>query len=264
MTRSSALLAAATLVCLAGCSSTSGPSPSSEQATAEPEASQPAAGALAPVPDDSWTTKRVGGDLFTTVERRGESFLWNQCSITTPLPQGYPDPTPPGAIELKKYPAVRRAEVSGSRNSDIGMNGAFWPLFQHIKKRDIAMTSPVEMDYRSMPVGGKVFAAEADGQPDSQWTMSFLYRTADLGPQGQDGVVVVTDAQPVTVLAKGLKGGYSERMIQQEIDALAAWIDAQTEWEVAGPPRAFYYNGPEVRARDRWAEAQIPVRRRAN
>lgn len=51
-------------------------------------------------------------------------------------------------IEVKAYPAVRRAEWSGKGESDMGRVKSFWPLFQHIRKSKIAMTSPVEMEYR--------------------------------------------------------------------------------------------------------------------
>jgi hypothetical protein len=54
----------------------------------------------------------------------------------------------PEMIELKTYPAVRRAEFSGTGASHMGMIKSFFPLFHHIKKQEIEMTSPVEMEYR--------------------------------------------------------------------------------------------------------------------
>ncbi len=71
--------------------------------------------------------------------------------IEAPLPVGYPSPTPPGCIELKTYPKVRRAQIESKATG--GQNG-FWPLFSHIQKRQIAMTSPVEMDYHKMSLDG--------------------------------------------------------------------------------------------------------------
>lgn len=143
-----------------------------------------------------WSVLRVGGDQEAVVIRRGENHYFEDCAITTPLPAGYPLPTPPGAIDLKRYPSIRRAEVTGDARPDLGMNFAFWPLFRHIKDRGIAMTSPVEMDYR----GGE---GEEVG---TEWTMSFVYRTADLGPTGDLGRVRVVDTEPMTVLALGGKG----------------------------------------------------------
>lgn len=203
-----------------------------------------------------WTTKRVGGDLFAMVERPAASddkavrYRFGRSFISTPLPVGYPDPTPPGAIELKKYPVVRRAEFSGTMNADMGMNAAFIPLFRHIEKHSIAMTSPVEMNY-----AGLTQSERADS-----WTMSFLYRSPDMNTTGKDGTVTVSDQPPVTVISIGMKGNYSTSLAQRGISELEAWLKANPEWERAGEPRALYYNGPEVKSGDKWSETQIPVR----
>ena len=197
-----------------------------------------------------WTVQRVGGDLDAAVSTKRGEYRFGRMRIESALPEGYPAPTPPGAIELKRYPAVRRAEVSGSADPDRGRNNAFWPLFQHIKRREIAMTSPVEMDYRDF---------SADGEPGS-WTMSFLYRTADLGPTGRDGAVTVADAPAVTVISVGVRGRYDMGNYSAGIAALEQWLkDHADEWRRAGDGRAFYYNSPFVREADKWSEVQIPV-----
>ena len=41
------------------------------------------------------------------------------------MPKGFPDYTPVGQIEIKHYPAYRKATASGMAE--------FWTLFQHIK-----------------------------------------------------------------------------------------------------------------------------------
>jgi hypothetical protein len=209
---------------------------------------------VAPVQEEAWSVKRIGGDMEAVVSRVGENYFFGRCAITTPLPEGYPPPTPPGAVELKKYPAVRRAEVSGSVTPDLGMNVGFFPLFNHIQRRDIEMTSPVEMDYRD--------GASTEGQEGPTWTMSFLYRSADLGPTGKDGRVEVVDAAPVVVVAMGLQGWYTRQRIEEAAQKLREMLEEQGEWEVAGPVRALYYNGPEKPPADKWAEAQIPVRKK--
>jgi len=140
---------------------------------------------------------------------------------------------------------------------DWGMNFAFFPLFNHIKRRDIAMTSPVEMNYDGL---GNPGATRPTG-----WTMSFLYRTPELGPDGmdpQDTRILVEDLPPVTVVAIGMRGPYKLDRVRTGIKALRDWLSGQAEWEEAGDPRALFYNGPEVRSRDKWSEVQIPVRRR--
>ena len=152
-------------------------------------------------------TERVGGDLEARAERieaAGEAgadvWRWGSCRVTTALPIGYPAPTPPGALEIKHYPRARRAEVGGNSNPDMGMFFAFWPLFRHIQRQGIAMTSPVEMDYAG--VGD-------DGRLDwTGWTMSFLYREPEMGATGTAGSVEVVDRAPVTVLSLGVKGPY--------------------------------------------------------
>jgi hypothetical protein len=202
--------------------------------------------------DSEWRTRRVGGDLAVRVVVSDGRYFCDPCRIESPLPAGYPAPTPPGAMELKHYPTVRRAEVSGEGDADRGMSRGFWPLFQHINNRDIAMTSPVEVDYHDW----------SSEDPAGAWTMSFLYRTADLGPTGRDGIVTVTDAEPVTVIALGLRGGYGVDRISKGIEQLQTWLASQDEWEPAGHPRAFYYNGPYIPDRNKWSEAQIPVRKK--
>ncbi|MHC4219788.1 MAG: heme-binding protein [Planctomycetota bacterium] len=191
-------------------------------------------------------TKRVGGDLDVCTELKVDRYVCDESLVEAPLPDGYPPPTPPGAIELKRYPTVRRAEVSGDGDPDRNRRGSFWSLFNHIKKRDIAMTSPVEVDFRDDPT-------------ESRWTMSFLYRTPDLGPAGPAGSVTVVDTEPVTVVSVGARGPYGRATVDQGLEQLTAWLDSQSEWERAGEPRALYYNGPSIPNERKWAEIQIPV-----
>jgi len=214
--------------------------------------------------EDAPSVVRVGGDLERTVEWRDDTWHFSEegrgpMTIEAPLPEGYPAPTPPGAIEIKTYPSVRRAEFTGRGNEEFGMNLGFWPLFQHIQRRDIAMTSPVEMDYTGWSPDQET--------PTGEWTMSFLYRTADLGPTGEDGRVKIVDTAPVTVIAMGVRGPYGSRTVAPALESLMDWLANQPadapQWEIAGDPRAFYYNGPSVRNANKWAEAQIPVRLRS-
>ncbi len=206
--------------------------------------------------DDDWIIQRVGGDLDAQVEGENGDYRFGRSRVDTALPEGYPAPTPPGAIDLKRYPSVRRAEVTGTMNADWGMNIGFWPLFQHIKKNEIAMTAPVEMDYRD-------WQPEDGEKRPASWTMSFLYRTADLGPTGTDGRVRVIDTEPLTVISIGLRGPYRLNAIEAGLERLQEWLAGQDEWEAAGDPRSFYYNDPSVPNDRKWAEAQIPVRKRA-
>lgn len=203
---------------------------------------------LIPAPGES---RRVGGDLRTQVSGVDGDFRAGPCRIDTPLPAGYPVPTPPGAIELKTYPSVRRAVIQGQDSPDKGMNWAFWPLFNHIKKHDIAMTSPVEMDFAGLTPGTR--------EP-SGWSMAFLYRTPELNGLGEDGGVGVVDAPPVTVVAVGVKGDYGMSLVEKGMAKIEAWLAENPRWEPAGEWRSLYYNGPSLRWWNKWAEVQLPVR----
>ncbi|MFM8731700.1 MAG: heme-binding protein [Phycisphaerales bacterium] len=227
------------------------PSESAPKAAARPEG--------APAPGSSI---RLVGDpaVKPVVGAEGCQLKEMGMVVEAPLPEGYPAPTPPGMIELKTYPSVRRAEYSASGSTNFGMNVGFWPLFNHIKDRNIAMTSPVEMDYR--PEGDR---APLDPMKDTggTWTMSFLYRTADLGPTGEDGRVKVVDNPEMTVIAIGMRGGYGMGSVNAGLEELSKWFAGQSEWEPAGEPRGLNYNGPQVPQRRKWSEVQVPVRRAA-
>lgn len=219
-------------------------------AAATPDQAMPVEGAQEP--------QRVGGDLFRTVEPNGPFFRSGAVLTDEHLPEGYPRPTPPDAIEIKQYPAVRRAQVTMKAPPGMGSNVAFWPLFRHISKRDIAMTTPVEMDMPSYQPGDAQGGAEALNQQD-QWVMAFLYRTQELGDTGTDGVVLVKDQQPMTVLALGVQGDYWPRDLAKKLIELEAWLSNQSEWRAAGGARVMGYNGPNIPRARRWGEVQIPI-----
>ena len=199
--------------------------------------------------------KRVGGRQDAAIQVVDGVYRFEQAMIESPLPDGYPEPTPFGAIDIKEYPSVRRAELTSKDDSGSGMVAGFFPLFNHIKKRDIPMTAPVEMDYPGLYTDFMKDEPGAEGET----TMSFLYRSATQGPVGKDGKIVVRDAAPVTVLSIGAKGAFDPA---KEFDTLRTWLKSQQEWEVAGDPRMFVYNGPFIDPEWRWSEVQVPVRRR--
>lgn len=186
------------------------------------------------------------------VERIASGFMCGTAMITTPLPLGYPDPTAPGVIEVKSYPLVRRAKVKGDQGMNRGMDGAFWPLFRHIQRRDIKMTSPVEMNYSGL-------SGTPGDQPES-WSMAFLYREAELGPTGTDRSVVIEDVPPIQVASIGFQGPYRLEVVRVNLARLEAWLAAHPQWERTGEPRALFYNGPEQWEKRKWGEVQVPVR----
>jgi hypothetical protein len=195
-------------------------------------------------------TRRVGGDAAAAVTGSDGDFRAGRARIDTPFPAGYPLPTPPGAIDLKTYPPVRLAEVHGHGNPDGGMNRAFWSLFYHIKRHDIAMTSPVEMTYE------RPREARTSG---TSWSMAFLYRTPELNGIGPDGAITVRDAAPVSVVAVGLKGDYSMTLVQRGMTQIEDWLAQNPQWRPAGSWRTLYYNGPSLAWWNKWAEVQLPI-----
>lgn len=213
-----------------------------------------------------------GGDATVTKRGEGESITYTAdgvLTIDTPLPVGYPDPTPPGAIDLKRYPTVRRAEVSGDvKNLSSGGSEGFWPLFRHIQRRDIAMTSPVEMEYHKVPAPDAATDAKSDNADASKnaketWTMAFLYRRVEQGDAGKDATdkrVTVTDTPEMLVISIGMKGDYSRALVEEGKKQLDEWLATQTRFEKAGEARALYYHGPTLRPWRKWAEVQFPVR----
>jgi hypothetical protein len=92
------------------------------------------------------------------------------------------------------------------------------------------------------------------------WTMSFLYRTPDLGPTGTDAGVEIIDAQPVTVLALGVRGRLDEAATRAGLTRLTAWIESNAQYEIAGHARTLGYNGPYIPRDLQWWEIQIPIR----
>ena len=104
------------------------------------------------------------------------------------MPKGFPAYTPLGQVEIKHYPAYRKASASGPAE--------FWALFQHIKQNNVTMTAPVEMDY------GDPRTAKS-----KERSMSFLYERPDQGSTGRQGSVAVIDVPAMTVVSIGCRGG---------------------------------------------------------
>ncbi|MEL6311344.1 MAG: heme-binding protein [Planctomycetota bacterium] len=194
-----------------------------------------------------------GEDIRSRPGREGLLYNAGDVATDTKLPVGYPRPTPPGAIEIKVYPSIRQAEVSGSGTGDRASRNGFWPLFQHISRNEIAMTAPVEMRYSD---------TNGDAKTD-EWTMAFLYHVPENGPTGTDEVdnrVTIIDTEPVMVVSMGLQGGEQVSNSQEAEATLLAWIEESGEWERAGDTRRLGYNGPNVPVRNRWWEIQVPIR----
>ena len=228
--------------------------------TASEPGSETASGAHAPpegaaVLDSGAWVLRVGGEPEGELTERegpdGPLYRAGRVATDTKLPVGYPAPTPPGAIELKHYPTIRRAEFSSGQAAGLMGQRGFWPLFQHISRNDIAMTAPVEMEY----------ADTNNDESIDRWTMAFLYHTPENGPTGEDGEVLIVDTEPKTFLSMGVRGRRGWTGVLGVAERLDTWLGENPGWRRTGMPRTLGYNGPNVRMGDQWWEVQVPVER---
>jgi hypothetical protein len=166
--------------------------------------------------------------------------------IEAPLPEGFPEPTPAGEIRTQKYPQYRLAKT----DMTFFQSRAFWTLFNHIKKHEIAMTAPVEMQY----------ATDPDGRPKES-SMAFLYRSTQQGSPGVEDEVEVMDIPAHLAVSIGLRGDATKARVADAKRRLEQWIaDHAAEYEASGALRVMGYNSPFVPDAKRFTEVQIPVR----
>lgn len=156
------------------------------------------------------------------------------------MPEGFPAATAVGQVEVKRYPAYRRATASGLAD--------FWTLFRHIQQNDVAMTAPVEMDF------GEVDAARAGKR-----AMSFLYERPDQGTAGKQGRVEVVDVEPATVVSIGCRGPQNSTTVAEARGRLLQWLDENEQYVPVGSLRVMGYNSPFVPREKNFFEVQIPI-----
>ena len=158
------------------------------------------------------------------------------------MPAGFPNYTPVGRIEVKQYPAYRKASASGVAE--------FWTLFRHIKQNNVKMTAPVEMDFGD-PLAKK----------SSNRSMSFLYERPDQGASGKQGSVEVIDVPAVQVVSIGCRGSQTAGAVAEAREKLLKYLSENKErYAIAGPMRVMGYNSPFVPRDKNYFEVQIPVR----
>lgn len=168
------------------------------------------------------------------------------------LPAGFPPPGKVGQVMVKRYPAYRAARVQSERVANGGLNEMFGPLFNHIKRRGIEMTSPVEITYALGPV------EDGEAKPAQ---MAFLYGTPETGEAGSDGIVEVLDVGEMTVASVAVRGSYNSRTYRLGMEQLRRWLDENRgRYEADGRPRFLGYNSPFVPWFMKLGEVQVPVR----
>ncbi|MEM8883376.1 MAG: heme-binding protein [Planctomycetota bacterium] len=193
--------------------------------------------------EKAWELRRVFDRILTRpVETSRKPAPKRAKSTFKPImeaaqPVGFPEPGPVGEIVVKEYPRYRMARSKGGF--------AFGSLFNHIKKNNIDMTSPVEMTM--------------DG--NRQQDMAFLYASTELGKVGRQGNVDVVDVPARTVLSIGLRGPISPTKLKQAEQQLRDRLANEKGWLEAGKVRLMGYNSPMVPPERRFYELQIPVKR---
>jgi len=180
--------------------------------------------------------------------RRIHESLTFKPTMEAKLPKGYPQPTPVHKIEIKQLPAYRMAvaKMQGKR----GENGAFFELFNHIKRNDIAMTAPVELEYGP------------NGAEQGEQSMAFLYREPELGETGVDPVdddVTVVDVPAMTVVSLGVRGSMNNEKVKQAEARLRDWLNNNDDYEACGELRRLGYNSPMIPSFMKYSEIQLPV-----
>ncbi len=190
----------------------------------------------------------TSGAEFEKALRSANSLLTFKMKEEAELPEGFPQPTPAGEIQVKSYPAYRLARTASQNDS------AFFTLFAHITLNRIAMTAPVEMTY-STP--------ETDKQPQ-QTDMAFLYSEPTLGKLGNKlGGVKVEDIPAMMTVSIGLKGDSYLKKLSSVERRLEDWLSKHgTEYERAGNLRVLGYNSPGVQSESRYYEVELPIRKR--
>lgn len=178
------------------------------------------------------------GDLVTT--------LTFEPLREAELPAGFPAFTAVDELELRHYPACRmvRTEMKAG-----GPMGAFWPLFQHIKENDIAMTTPVQVDWTE------------SGERQKPARMAFLYGDPSKQPEQVGKDVTIENLPPTTVLSLGAIGEERNDVVAAMRARLLGWLRENPQWVAAGPMRTMGYNSPMVGRDRRYFEVQIPVHR---
>lgn len=167
------------------------------------------------------------------------------------LPEGFPPPNQPKEVVLKYYPAARMARVSQGPDQSNSQNAMFSPLFNHIKKKDIPMTAPVEMVYAE---------PDTEDMPTERESMAFYYTSTEQGQTGPDDKVEVIDVDPMWVLSVGVRGSYNEKTYQPGFELIYQHLaEHPDKYRIAGPPRVLAYNSPMILWFLRYSEVQIPV-----
>ena len=163
-----------------------------------------------------------------------------QPKFESDIPEHFATPTPVGEIEIKKYKSYRMAKTPSSGRT------AFFRLFNHIKKNDIEMTSPVQMTY------------DGDGDELAETEMAFLYPDSATEGSTEENEVEVIDTEPTTVISMGMRGRPSADEVEKSATILRNASDRfPIRNKLKDEVRLLGYNSPSVPAEDQFYEVQV-------
>jgi hypothetical protein len=177
-------------------------------------------------------------------------------AASAPLPDGFPQPTAAGKIEVKQYPAYRSGTYTYKGKLSQAANESFDPLFKHISSNGIGMTAPVEARYPSVTL-----EELPNSNPDEvgQAEVSFLYRNEDVQPKQIAEGIRVENHPSITAVSIGVSGPYTYASYQENLARLRDWLAKHPSYSAAGLPRRFFYDSPFTPDAFKRSEVQIPI-----
>lgn len=206
--------------------------------------------AASELPEKSRVRQQLSTMSKDSLDRDAVKQLAQDLAFTprmeAPTPAGWPTLTPVGEVELKSYPKYRMAYVDRGNTLK---GGEFFTLFFHIQRNQIAMTGPVEMEM-------------TDDQRPQMKRMAFLYQNTDIGSLGKDQAVTVVDVEPMEAVSVGVRGNYGGATMKNARTSIDAWLAKHPDYEPASELRVMGYNSPSIPPDQRYAEIQLPVKRR--
>ncbi len=157
-----------------------------------------------------------------------------------------------GNFELRDYPPLVVAEVSGSGDRQQSLSNGFGPLARYIFAKErggerIAMTAPVQQ--RAVAPDEKIaMTAPVTQTPveDGRWTVQFImpaeYGLEDLPAPG-NAEVKLEQIPARRIAAVRFSGRTNDQAIAEQQQRLEDWISGR-DLEPRGEPIYAYYNDP--------------------
>ena len=177
-------------------------------------------------------------------------------AASAPLPEGFPQPTAAGKIEVKQYPAYRSGTYTYKGPLAQAANASFEPLFQHISSNHIGMTAPVEAQY---PLFTLSDLSQGKSTETGEAKVSFLYQNRAVQPEQVTDQIRVENHPALQVVSIGVSGPYSYSSYLSSLSRLQDWLAQHPGYRVSGLPRHFFYDSPFTPDVFKRSEVQIPV-----